>query len=262
MENELQREEEKKKQYLALSENKKYREAEQVWHRLHGGTYIGDLVYGASDGIVTTFAVVAGVVGASLAPGIVIILGLANLFADGFSMGASNLLSLRAKKEFANFQRKKEEWEVENFPEIEREEVRNIMKHWGVPGDLVEGATNAITRDKKKWVDLMMKEELDFEEEPDASPMSHGIATFLAFVVAGSIPLIPYLFPFVPSSFQFIVSAILAGFTFFAVGAARSLITTESSFKAGFEVLLVGGLASLVAFGLGWTIKTTFGIIL
>ena len=250
----LKREQEKRKQYLGLVENKQYRDAETAWHRIHGGIYIGDFVYGANDGIVTTFAVVAAAAGASLSPLVVIILGLANLFADGFSMGASNFLSLRSKRKFINFQRKKEEWEVENFPEIEREEVRNILNSWSVPSDMVEGVTNAITRDKKKWVDLMMREELELQGFDRASPFNHGLMTFIAFMIAGAIPLIPYLF-LVPLSQQFVFSALLSGVMFFAIGAARTLVTAESAFKAGIEILFVGGLASLVAYAIGWGVK-------
>jgi len=255
----LRSEEKRKKQYFELVENKKYKEAEQVWHRLHRGTYIGDLVFGANDGIITTFAVVSGAAGALLSPGVIIILGLANLIADGFSMGASNFLSLRSERDFVKLQRKKEEWEVKHFPEIEREEVRDILRHWGVPREHVEPATNAITRDEKRWIDLMMREELDLKEEGPGSPAQHGFATFLAFVVAGFFPLIPYLLPQVPN--QFLVSGVVAGCAFFGVGAARSLVTATAPLKAGLEMLLVGGFAAAVAFGIGFAVKTLFGIV-
>ncbi|MCH7828804.1 VIT1/CCC1 transporter family protein [Patescibacteria group bacterium] len=255
----LRSEEKKKKQYFKLVENKQYQEAEKVWHRLHQGTYIGDLVFGANDGIITTFAVVAGAAGALLSPGIIIILGLANLIADGFSMGASNFLSLRSQRDFVKLQRKKEEWEVKHFPEIEREEIRSILLHWGIPREHVEPATNAITRDEKRWVDLMMREELDLKEEEPGSPAQHGFATFLAFIIAGFFPLIPYLLPQVPN--QFLLSSVVAGVAFFGVGAARSLVTAAPPLKAGLEMLLIGGLAAAVAFGIGFAIKTLFGIV-
>lgn len=252
-------EEEKKKQYFALVENKQYKEAEEVWHRLHQGTYIGDLVYGANDGIVTTFAVVAGAAGAVLSPGIIIILGLANLIADGFSMGASNFLSLRSRRDFVRLQRKKEEWEVKEFPEIEREEIRRILRQWGLTKEQVEPATNSITKDKKLWIDLMMREELDLKETEQGSPFQHGLVTFLAFLAAGSLPLIPYFLSQLQS--QFLVSSILALLAFFLIGAARSLVTAAVPWKAGLEMLLVGGIASGVAFVVGFAVKTIFGIV-
>jgi vacuolar iron transporter family protein len=252
-------EEKKKKQYFELVENKKYKEAEQVWHRLHQGTYIGDFVFGANDGIITTFAVVAGAAGALLSPGVIIILGLANLIADGFSMGASSFLSLRSQRDFVKLQRKKEEWEVEHFPEIEREEIRNILRHWGVAQEYVESSASAITKDKKRWIDLMMREELDLREQEPGSPLQHGAATFLAFIAAGFLPLIPYLIFQLPN--QFMVSSVVAGLAFFGVGAARSFLTATSPVKAGLEMLVVGGFAAAVAFAVGFAIKTMFGII-
>ncbi|MDZ4231700.1 MAG: VIT1/CCC1 transporter family protein [Candidatus Pacearchaeota archaeon] len=254
----LQSEEQKKKQYFALVENKQYKEAEEVWHRLHQGTYIGDFVFGANDGIITTFAVVAGAAGALLSPGIIIILGLATLLADGFSMGASNFLSLRSERDFVRLQRRKEEWEVKNFPEIEREEIRRILRHWGDPREQVEPSTAAITRDEKRWIDLMMREELDLREDEPGSPFQHGLATFAAFIAAGFLPLIPYFLPQVSN--PFLVSSAVAGLAFFAVGASRSLVTAAPPMKAGLEMLLVGGFAAAVAFGIGFAVKTVFGI--
>ena len=183
----LQLERKKKERYLALGENRGHKEAEELWHRLQRGIYIKDFVYGANDGIVTTFAVVSAAAGAALSPGVVIILGLANLLADGFSMGASNFLSLRSGKEFMRMQRGKEEWEVENFPEIEKEEIRDILRAWGVPRGSIEPSTTAIVQDKKRWVDLMMKGELHILEEDEANPIKHGIDNFLQFLVAGAL---------------------------------------------------------------------------
>ena len=257
----LGKETEKKKRFFELIENKKYREAEEILHKLHQGTYLPDFVYGANDGIVTTFAVVAGAAGASLSPGVIIILGLANLLADGFSMGASNFLSLRSHREFVAMQRKKEEWEVENFPEIETEEIRDILRKWGLPSETIEPATSAIIQDRKRWIDLMMREELDLREEEAASPVRHGAATFGAFVIAGFTPLLPYLFG-VAASQQFVVSIIAAGLAFFGVGAARTLITGGNAVKAGLEILLIGGLAATVAYSIGWGVKTAFGIVI
>ncbi len=255
------REEGKKKRYLELVENKKYREAEAAWHRAHQGTYIGDLIYGANDGIVTTFAVVAGAAGAVLSPEVIIILGLANLVADGFSMGASNFLSLRSQREFRDMQRAREEWETKHFPEIEKEEVREILRRWGLGKEQIEPATNAITEDKKRWVDLMMREELNLIEEEAASPLRHGIVTFGAFVGAGSIPLIPYFFG-MGTDIQFYASSFFAALSFFGVGAARTLVTGGNPLKAGTEILCIGGFAAVVAYGIGWAVKTLIGIAL
>ena len=257
----FQTEAQRKREYIRLVREKRYREANKVWHKLHHGTYIGDFVYGANDGIITTFAVVAGAAGALFPVGVVIILGLANLVADAFSMGASNFLSLRSQRDFVKMQRGREEWEIENYPEVERQETKEIMRHWGFPEDMVDPAVAAIASDKQKWASFLMREELDLQENDSASPSHHGIATFAAFMVAGIVPLLPYFFAGEPQQ-QFLISGILAGVTFFVVGAARTLVNEGSIIKAGLEMLAVGGVAAAVAYGIGFAIKTVFGIYL
>ena len=155
--------------------------------------YLGDLVYGANDGIITTFAVVAGVAGAGLSPSVVLILGISNLLADGFSMGASNYLATRS--------RSAAEMEV-----------------------------------------------LGTVSEPYAA--RHGSVTFMAFVVAGSAPLLAYLLPVIEKH-RFTVTAAIAALSLFAVGAARALVARGVWWKNGLEMLAVGGAASTVAYLVG-----------
>ncbi|MBU1015148.1 VIT1/CCC1 transporter family protein [Patescibacteria group bacterium] len=255
----LQTEGAKKRRYYELAENQQYVEAEKVWHRLHEGKYIGDIVYGANDGIVTTFAVVAGAAGAALSPGIVLILGIANLVADGFSMGASSFLSLVSERNFARKQREREEWEVKHFPEIEREEVRTILRKWGVPKDHVEPSVAAITRDKKRWVGLMMREELGLKDMEKGSELQHGVVTSVAFLTAGFLPLIPYVFLQLGEA-RFLWAAVFSAAAFFLVGAARTLVTVGNPLRAGLEILFVGGLAAGVAYAIGFFLKAIFNI--
>lgn len=87
-----------------------------------------DFIYGAFDGSVTTFAVVAGAIGASLPIMVVVILGFANLFADGFSMAVGNYQSVKARIEFIQKERKREEWEIDNMEESEKQEIREIYQ--------------------------------------------------------------------------------------------------------------------------------------
>ena len=157
------------------------------------GAYIAELVYGANDGIVTTFAVVAGVAGAALEPRIVLILGVANLLADGFSMGMSNFLSRRSELEYA------------------------------------AGAGEVADDDGKR-------------------PGQTAMATFLAFVVAGALPLVPYVLGIEP---LFVSSVAATAVAFFLVGAARTLVIPRRWYLAGAEVLAVGMVAATVAFVVG-----------
>ena len=228
-------------------------------HKRRRGRYLGDVVYGANDGIITTFAVVAGAAGAAFSAGAVIVLGLANLIADGISMGLSNFLALRSKRDFNAEQRKKEAWEIEKFPDHERKEVREILVRWGVPEAHLEPVLEGITRDKKRWVDLMMIEELGIIEEEDGPAIAHGVATFAAFLIAGALPLTPYVFGFGGDE-RFLKSVVATAVSLFAVGSLRSLVTKRSWARSGFEMLCVGAFAAAAAYGVGYALKTFFGI--
>lgn len=212
-----------------------------------------DLVYGAVDGLVTTFAVVAGVAGAGLAGSIVVILGLANLGADGFSMAASNFLGTRTEQARRSRIRREEQRHVALLPEGEREEVRQILAGWGLEGAPLEASTDALTADEERWVDIMMRLEHGFggvEEQP----LRAAAATFVAFVVIGAVPLVPFLLEaasLVPASGLFAWSAGLTGVGFAAVGLLKGRVAGMGTVRAVLETCGVGGLAAAVAYGVG-----------
>src|SRR5215216_7794999 len=136
---------------------------------------IEDFVYGATDGAVTTFAVVAGVIGALLSPSIVLILGFANLFADGFSMAIGNYLGTKAQAEYIDKQRKREEWEIDNLVEQEKQEIRDIYKNKGFREELLKEIVRVITSKRKIWVDTMMREKLELFENTIQNTFLHSI---------------------------------------------------------------------------------------
>ena len=164
--------------------------------------YIRDLVYGANDGIITTFAVVAGVTGGELSARAVLIVGVANVLADGLSMGVGNYLSIRAH----------------------------------------ESALAAEAR-----------------PEEESQPARHGLATFLAFVAAGLMPLAPYVVPGA-DGVRFVTSTVLTLVALFTVGASRAIVTTDRWWTAGLEMLLLGVVVAGVAYGSGTLIATAFQI--
>jgi vacuolar iron transporter family protein len=157
---------------------------------------IQDFVYGATDGAVTTFAVVAGVVGAALSPSIILILGFANLFADGFSMAIGNYLGSKSQREFIEKERKKEEWEIDNLVEQEKQEIKDIYVKKGFKAELLDEIVNVITSRRKVWIDTMMREELGLIEE-EKRPLDAAITTFTAFNLAGLVPLIPFVYRYI-----------------------------------------------------------------
>ncbi len=214
-------------------------------------SYLGDFVLGAIDGAVTTFAIVAGVAGAQLSNQVAIILGIANLFADGFSMAVSNFLGARAEVQVVDRVRRIEERHIEEVPEGEREEIRQIFAGKGFSGDLLEQIVEVITRDRQRWVDTMITEEFGLQLERP-SPWRAGASTFLAFVLAGSIPLVPFAFSFEADLGSFFrASAALTAATFFLIGAAKGRVVHRSVILSGLETLFVGTLAASLAYLVG-----------
>ena len=221
------------------------------------GSYVGDFVYGAIDGSVTTFAVVSGVAGAALSANVVIILGLANLFADGFSMAIGNYLSSKSNIEFIQRERKREEWEIEHYPEGEAEEIRQIYRQKGFEGKDLEKVVKIITSNKGVWVDTMMKSELRLIEG-QISPLKKGAVTFISFLLVGSIPLVPYFLSFSSEAIKSIVypfSIVMTFIAFFFIGSAKVYVTKKNWLLSGLETLLVGGAAAIIAYAVGYLLK-------
>lgn len=226
-------------------------------HAGSGAQYIGDLVYGGLDGIITTFAVVSGVAGANLGTGVILILGLANLFADGFSMATGAYLSTKSEQEYYEQERRRETWEVDHFPEGERTELYELYRARGYPDEDAAQLVAIQSRDKTRWVDAMMLEELEMLRD-ESNPLMSAAATLAAFIVAGSVPLLIYLLGLavpVPSSLSFPISLALSGLALFGLGAAKVLVTGQKPLRNGVEMLLVGGLAAAVAYVVGMLLR-------
>lgn len=219
--------------------------------------YLKDFVYGAVDGAVTTFAVVSGVAGAELSSGVIIVLGLANLLADGFSMAASNFLGSRAESQMREKARLQEIRHIQLVPHGEREEVRQIFAQKGFEGKDLENAVRVITADRNRWVETMLREEHGLASKP-LSAWKAAWATFIAFVVIGAIPLLTFLVNwFLPETFErpFFWASIFTGVAFFAVGAAKGRFVEESKWKAGLETLLIGGGAAVLSYLVGMALR-------
>ncbi len=232
---------------------------EEAYHGKQGDIkdYIGEFVYGGIDGSVTTFAVVAGSTGASLDTSVVLILGFANLIADGFSMSVGNFFATKA--EIDNYQKHKniEYWEVDNMPETEREEIREIYRNKGFEGQQLEDAVATITSDRDRWVDAMMKEELQMQGE-NRSPLNTAGMTFISFIVVGLVPLLAYVFDFafdMGSSNMFLTSCLMTSLAFILIGLLKSYVTDTRKIRGVLETLLLGGLAAIIAYYVGDVLK-------
>ena len=233
---------------------------EAIRRRLDGGrqsSYLRDFVYGSIDGAVTTFAVVSGVAGAGLGSGVVIVLGIANLIADGFSMAVSNYLGTRAEDQQRDRARRLEEHHIREVPEGEREEIRQIFAAKGFQGDDLERVVDIITSDDRIWVDVMMQEEHGLAlEGPHAR--TAAIVTFVAFVVIGFLPLASFVVNLaVPGAFAhpYVWSSTMTALAFFVVGAVKSRFVDQHWASAGIETLLMGGVAASLSYVVGAALR-------
>ena len=221
---------------------------------------IEDFVYGGTDGAITTFAVVSGAFGASLPISVILILGFANLFADGFSMSIGNYLSRRTNKEYIEKERRKEEWSIDNLAKEEKEEIREIYKNKGLEGDLLEDIVKVITSKRKVWIDTMMREELGLVDDKK-EPKDTALTTFIAFNLLGLIPLSPFIIIYIigitsiSSNYAFILSSIFTAISFFLIGIIKGKIVKKSWIKSGLHTLGIGGIASTVAYIVGYILS-------
>jgi VIT1/CCC1 family predicted Fe2+/Mn2+ transporter len=214
--------------------------------------YLGEFVYGGIDGSVTTFAVVAGSAGAGLESSIIIILGFANLIADGFAMSVGSYLSTKSEKQKYEKHKAVEYWEVDNLPHKEREEIREIYEAKGFEGELLEKVVDTITADKDRWVDVMMKEELEMAEETK-SPLAMGAVTFMSFLIFGFVPLLIYVIDYLQplNNNLFFISSVLTGLCFALIGWLKSSVTNTSIFRGIMETLILGGAAATLSYFVG-----------
>lgn len=216
-------------------------------------SYLRDFIYGAIDGAITTFAVVAGVEGADLDVEIVIILGVANLLADGLSMAASNFLGARAERQQQELARRREEEHIALVPAGEREELRQIFAAKGFAGRDLDRVVEVISSDPEVWADTMMIEELGYgTTEPN--PLRAASSTFVAFVGVGFLPLAAFVYDLAaPGELEsaFVWSAVMTAVAFFAVGSLKARFVAQRWWRSGLETLAIGGAAATVAYAAG-----------
>ncbi len=227
-------------------------------HRLSAfAEYIREIVLGGNDGIITTFAVVAGFSGANggdnllnLSIGAVLLFGLANLFADGASMGIGNFLSMRADKSvYANI-KNKERHEIQNSPEQEYQETIYILKARGFTPEQATQIADLYRQNPEYWLRFMMNEELEMPNPEGENAFLIALATFLSFVFFGFIPLIPFIF-FKGADHLFGWSVAASLVALIGIGIIRAITEKGNWIKCLLEMLIVGGSAGVIAYVVG-----------
>jgi VIT1/CCC1 family predicted Fe2+/Mn2+ transporter len=231
---------------------------EAISRRLAGSprqSYLRDWVYGGIDGAVTTFAVVAGVVGAGLSARTVLILGAANLLADGFSMAASNYSGTKTEKDDKDRLRAVEERHIDLEPAGELEEVRQIYQAKGFQGSRLEAVIEVITSDRQRWVETMLREEYGLPGNL-RSPVKAAASTFLAFLICGFVPLLPFV---IDLPLPVYLSTASTAVVFFTIGSVKSLWSLMPWWRSGLETLTIGIAAAALAFAAGMIVEHATG---
>ncbi len=236
------------------------RRQSEVYKRTSASVYLKEIIYGGVDGTITTFAVVAGFSGAAISNeattqlsfATVLLFGVANLFADGVSMGLGDFLSVRSEQGLYTSIRAKERRESMRNAETEALATKNILLEKGFLEYDADTLTDIFRKNDRYWVDFMMTNGLEIQDPRGESPVYTGLATFLSFLVFGFIPLLPFV---VTSSFDpqvvFEFSSIGAGLALVTLGILKWKIIGTNIFKSVGEIVLVGGAAASIAFFVG-----------
>lgn len=240
--------------------------ASEEGHQTEGG-FLKPIIFGGLDGILTSFAIVAGAAGGRLDPSVVLILGFSNIFADALSMGVGEFLSSKAENEWILSERAREEWELENYPEGEISEMVEIYEDKGMSHDDAVAVIETMAKYKDFFVDVMMTQELELQV-PDADherqSFREGVVMFCSFAAFGAMPLlgyvlIPTLFPELGEEVLFTSACIITGMVLFLMGCVKSLFSKHFWLWTGFETLLLGGACATVAYTIGQFVKALTG---
>lgn len=223
-------------------------------------SYFKEVIYGGIDGIVTTFAVVAGFSGAALSNEtttqlsfvIVLLFGLANLFADAASMGLGNFLSVKSEQDLYKNARRKELYEIQNNTDMEYEETVTIMLQKGFTREQAVTLADIYKTNEDYWLDFMMNHEIEMPDSRDDNPVHTGLATFVSFLVFGVVPLLPFmLFTTATAGFAFEISILGTFLALVLLGLLKWKVIGTGLWKSLFEVVVVGGVAAVLAFAVG-----------
>ncbi len=220
------------------------------------GAALRNFVFGTSDGLVTVLAFVAGVSASLATRKLVLMAGLAEMFAGAVSMGLGAFLGTRAERDWYERERKREESEVAKIPHLERDELREIYRKKGLDGETLERVVDAFTANEKRWVDIMMTEELGLQPV-EGSPWAAGLVVGCSYVLAAAVPLVPYLF--LRGAQALLASTVITALALYAVGVGKARLTQRPELRAGIETMLTGLVGTAICWAIGRGVALFFG---
>ncbi|MBF6595046.1 MAG: VIT1/CCC1 transporter family protein [Thermaceae bacterium] len=220
-----------------------------VEQHFSGSDTVRDIVIGMSDGLTVPFALAAGLSGAVNNSFVVLVAGIAEMAAGSIAMGLGGYLAARGEEDHYRSELERERREVLELPEVETEEVREAFRKYGLEGEALEKATQAVTARPQAWVDFMMKNELGLEKPDPKRALSSALTIGGSYIAGGIIPLAPYAFHLpLETAFLWSIVVTLVALTLF--GAVKARFTGVSALKGAWQTALVGSIAAGAAYGL------------
>lgn len=215
----------------------------EPWHRAESGGILRNLVYGFNDGLTANFGLVAGVIGANVAPHLVLVSGVAGMFADALSMGASGYLAAKSEREVYDNEIAMEKEEIRLMPEVEADELALIYEAKGIDPAEARRRADQVIKDPARALDESVREELGIGEQR-GTPLNEGLVTGAATAVGAFIPVAPFLFT--SGTTAITLSFLVSMASHFGVGAARSVLTGRTVLRSGMDMFVVGlGVAAI-----------------
>jgi VIT1/CCC1 family predicted Fe2+/Mn2+ transporter len=225
-------------------------------HASAGGGNLRAAVFGINDGLVSNASLILGVAGAAAESGFILLSGIAGLLAGAFSMAAGEYVSVRSQREFYEYQITLEREELEQYPQEEADELALIYQAKGVSAEEARRLADALIRDPDRALDTLAREELGLNPAELGSPWGAALASFMAFSLGATIPLLPYVF--LQGGTALAGTLVASGVSLFGVGAAISLFTGKAAWLGGLRMLGIGAAAG----GLTWSIGHVLGVAL
>lgn len=223
------------------------RVAPHVERHFSGSESVRDVVIGMSDGLTVPFALAAGLAGAVSSHVLIVIGGMAEIAAGSIAMGMGGYLAARSDADSYRAELRREEQEVDEVPDVERQEVRDIFAAYGLRGQPLEAAVHAIAANKDAWVHFMMREELGLEEPHPNRALRSSLTIGGSYIAGGLVPLLPYFAPFsIPVAL--VVSAVVTIIALGIFGWVKGRFTGVRALRSAGQTVMVGGLAAGAAY--------------